>query len=489
MKTRLTQFLAICAVLIGSVTAQAHTVEVCWRDDNGVTTFYAGSYHSPYEAPSPVGSIILDGFAFPFSGWIFPDALPGDVECFKCTASTPGSYGTPPAVVHYQTFTSAFEAGSHSISFDSSTVVQSPWCQFPDVSFGGGACTDADFDGICNDDDNCPLDAANDGDGDGICANLDNCPLAYNPDQADENSNGQGDVCEGLVCGNGLVQAPEECDDGNIAGGDGCSAICTLEAADSDGDGVSDDLDVCHGFDDNIDADSDGVPDGCDPCPADNPDDTDGDGVCDSYDPCPLDALDDIDGDGVCDSDDVCSGFDDTADADSDGTPDGCDLCPADPDNDADADGVCGDVDNCPANVNPGQLDNDGDGEGDVCDPDDDGDGVPDLYDNCQFTYNPDQANFDADAEGDACDTDDDGDGVNDALDQCLNTPLGSVVDVTGCAISELCPCDNNWKNHGGYVKCVAHASEDFLEAGLITEEEKDAICSEAGQSACGAKK
>jgi len=31
------------------------------------------------------------------------------------------------------------------------------------------------------------------------------------------------------VCGNGTVEAPEQCDDGNTVGGDGCSAICEIE--------------------------------------------------------------------------------------------------------------------------------------------------------------------------------------------------------------------------------------------------------------------
>ena len=31
------------------------------------------------------------------------------------------------------------------------------------------------------------------------------------------------------ACGNGVLESPEECDDGNTAGGDGCTATCTLE--------------------------------------------------------------------------------------------------------------------------------------------------------------------------------------------------------------------------------------------------------------------
>lgn len=49
-----------------------------------------------------------------------------------------------------------------------------------------------------------------------------------------------------------------------------------------------------------------------------------------------------------------------------------------------------------------------------------------------------------------------------------------------------ICPCDNEWKNHGAYVSCVAQASEDFVDLGLITEAEKGAIVSAAGKSACG---
>lgn len=37
------------------------------------------------------------------------------------------------------------------------------------------------------------------------------------------------------VCGDGFLQAPEECDDGNLLNGDGCSDICLLEQACGDG--------------------------------------------------------------------------------------------------------------------------------------------------------------------------------------------------------------------------------------------------------------
>src|SRR5512132_4160439 len=33
----------------------------------------------------------------------------------------------------------------------------------------------------------------------------------------------------GAVCGDGVIDAGEECDDGNVVGGDGCSATCVFE--------------------------------------------------------------------------------------------------------------------------------------------------------------------------------------------------------------------------------------------------------------------
>ena len=197
----------------------------------------------------------------------------------------------------------------------------------------------------------------------------------------------------------------------------------------------------------------------------------------------------DSDGDGVPDDQDVCPGGDDMVDTDSDAVPDFCDDCPLDPDNDADADGLCADEDNCPAEYNPDQADNDGDTIGDECDPDDDNDGVGDGDDNCPFDPNPGQEDTDGDGDGDVCDEDDDGDGVGDGDDACPGTDPGDVVGGNGCSIDQLCPCESPWKNHGAYVRCVAHTSAVFVELGLISQQERGQIVSEAARSDCGAKK
>jgi len=159
---------------------------------------------------------------------------------------------------------------------------------------------------------------------------------------------------------------------------------------------------------------------------------------------------------------------------------------------DTDGDGVSDEMDNCFSVANPGQTDTDGDGAGDACDDDDDGDTVSDIVDNCPLDANLDQFDTDGDGAGDACDDDVDGDGVLDAEDSCVPSPVGDVVNGDGCAVSDLCPCVHDsgdlWKNHGAYVKCVAHVTEAFVVDGLFSEVEKDAIVSDAGASECGQK-
>lgn len=83
---------------------------------------------------------------------------------------------------------------------------------------------------------------------------------------------------------------------------------------------------------------------------------------------------------------------------------------------------------------------------------------------------------------------DSDGDGVPDDEDLCPDTEAEAAVDSAGCSISQLCPTDSDWKNHGKYVSCIATEADLFFEASLITEEEKDAIVSEAAQSSVGQK-
>jgi len=86
---------------------------------------------------------------------------------------------------------------------------------------------------------------------------------------------------------------------------------------------------------------------------------------------------------------------------------------------------------------------------------------------------------------------DSDGDGVPDTEDACPGTAVGDVVEANGCSIAQLCPCEDPesldlWKNHGEYVSCVAHATNLFIDLGLISEDDKGAIVTAAALSTCG---
>ena len=82
---------------------------------------------------------------------------------------------------------------------------------------------------------------------------------------------------------------------------------------------------------------------------------------------------------------------------------------------------------------------------------------------------------------------DSDGDGVPDTADTCPATALGALVDTNGCSGEQLvdlaCPCDGDWRNHGQYVSCVAHAADDQVAAELLTQAQKEALVSARANS------
>jgi hypothetical protein len=92
-----------------------------------------------------------------------------------------------------------------------------------------------------------------------------------------------------------------------------------------------------------------------------------------------------------------------------------------------------------------------------------------------------------------AGDLDTDADQVPDSLDQCPDTVFGAIVNAEGCSLDQLVPCSGpvsggSWKNHGAYVSSFSHTAESFVEQGLISEEDADALVAAAAQSSCGAK-
>ena len=331
---------------------------------------------------------------------------------------------------------------------------------------------DSDGDGIPDECDNCPneynpdqADSNNDGigdvccegkedrDKDGIPDDCDNCPTRYNPDQKDTDGDGIGNLCDP-----DCVEGPDSDKDGWPDACDNCPEKFNPDQSDIDNDGEGDLCDTDFVGDDS---DGDGIPDNKDNCPdTKNPEqrDSDGDGIGDECDNCP-DKYNpnqlDSDGDG---EGDVCDPTPCGEDLNGDGTGDACDIiidtCGS---IDTDKDGIFDDCDNCIKMPNHNQLDTDNDGIGDVCDPtpcgtvDTDGDGVPDLCDNCPEIANPNQEDTDGDGTGNACedcvtatvcaegDTDTDNDGICDSVDNCITNPNPNQEDADGNGIGDAC--------------------------------------------------
>ena len=354
----------------------------------------------------------------------------------------------------------------------------------------GNACTINDvYDAACN----CAGTIA-DTDNDGVCDADDQCPGG--DDSMDTDEDGVPDACDNCT------QAGESCDDGNACTiNDVYDAACNCAGtiADTDNDGVCDADDQCPGGDDSIDTDEDGVPDACDNC-------TQAGESCDDGNACTInDVYDaacncagiiaDTDNDGVCDVDDQCPGGDDSIDTDEDGIPDACDNC-------TQAGESCDDGNACTINdvydaaCNCAGIIADTDNDG-VCDADDqcpggddsidtDEDGVPDACDNCtQAGESCDDGNactindvYDAACNCEGIIADTDNDGVCDADDKC---PGGDdSIDTDEDGIPDACDnCTQAGESCDDGNACTINDVYDAACncAGTIADTDNDGVC------------
>ena len=233
-------------------------------------------------------------------------------------------------------------------------------------------------------------DVFEDADGDGIPDQTDNCQSSANPNQADADADGIGDVCDSDIDGDGFANSS-----------DNCPSTVNLDQADFDADGSGD---LCDQDDDN-----DGVRDPDDAFPLDETEtvDTDNDGIGNNAD------LDD-DNDGVLDTDDVFPLDEtETIDTDDDGIGNNADL---DDDNDGFEDSLEEECDTNPLAAESFPSDFDNDDSPDCIDLDDDNDGVLDTED--VFPLDATETiDTDNDGIGNNADQDDDNDTYLDSND------------------------------------------------------------------------
>jgi hypothetical protein len=368
-----------------------------------------------------------------------------------------------------------------------------------------------------------------DDDNDGVLDTSDNCPLIPNTQQQNNDGDLLGDICDPDDDNDGITDtlvlvyggATQAATPGVM---DNCKFVANADQADNDFDTLGD---VCDPDDDNdsitdttipafggvlVPATS-GVLDNCQFIANTNQANYDLDALGDVCDP-------DDDNDNITDT--LITTFGGTLTPATIGVQDNCqftvntiqdnndgdalgDLCDPDDDNDSIPDFKCATgmptlgingyscmsggallpMDNCKLIANTNQANNDGDMEGDVCDIDDDNDTItdtiilsfggaltpatPGVMDNCQVIANTDQLNNDGDTKGDLCDDDDDNDGVKDTIILAFGAPLLPADPVN--------PVDNcQFIANADQANNVKHGPEDALGDVCDPDDDNDGI-------------
>ena len=351
------------------------------------------------------------------------------------------------------------------------------------------AAAESDFSLCDTDNDNLRDSIDNDSDGDGCFDALEGDGGFTNSDVDSQGRLiGEVDPLTGIPLVAGSGQNDSSSKDNNT--------IAVACQTDSDGDGVTDDLDLCpdtpsgedvdsNGCSDSqLDDDNDGVNNDVDQCPdtpsgetvdtngcSDSQLDDDNDGVNNDVDQCPdTPSGETVDTNGCSDS---------QLDDDNDGINNDLDQCPDTPSGenvdangcsdsqlDDDNDGVNNDVDQCPDTPSGENVDTNGCSDSQL---DDDNDGINNDVDQCPDT--PSGETVDANGCSDS-QLDDDNDGVNNDVDQCPDTPSGETVDTNGCSDSQL--DDDNDGVNNDLDQCPDTPSGENVDANGCSDSQLD---------------
>jgi cysteine-rich repeat protein len=200
-------------------------------------------------------------------GQAYPDAYPGGQHPYGTGASELNSLGylwgpVPMDSVYSLSFTFAHTEASLSLSFSGANL--SP---LTDESWGiDNVVVEICGDGVVDEGEQCDDDNVLDGDGCDSNCTYTGCGnrIVTLGEQCDDGNVIDGDGCDSNCkdtgCGNGIVTLGEQCDDGNVIDGDGCDSNCTETAC---GNGIVTSGEEC---DDGNRDDSDGCTVACTIC-------------------------------------------------------------------------------------------------------------------------------------------------------------------------------------------------------------------------------